>query len=69
LVFCFNVINVNLAQPNQPGLASSARIGLWIEPGYLLQEMQARLRLIGCVDHACYDDRVAPRPSEAESNP
>jgi hypothetical protein len=62
LVVSFNVVSINLARPDVAGQASSARAGVWIEPGYLVQEMRARLALMGCDSHACYDERVAPRP-------
>ncbi len=62
LAVSFSVININLARPDVAGQASSARAGIWIEPGYLVQEMRARLILRGCDGHACYDERIAPRP-------
>ena len=65
LVLSFNFININLARPNNPGQASSARIGLWIEPGYLVQEMRTRLVLLGCDTHACYDERMPQKPGLA----
>lgn len=66
LVLSYNFINVNFARPNFPGQASSARVGLWIEPGYLVQEMRTRLVLSGCASHACYDERILQRPSLIE---
>jgi hypothetical protein len=62
LVLTFNFFNINLARPDAPGQASSARVGVWVEPGYLLEAMPLRLELIGCDSHACYDERVSQRP-------
>jgi hypothetical protein len=39
----YNLIDFNLAQPDNPGYATSAQIGFWIEPGYLITEVQSRL--------------------------
>ncbi len=64
LVLSYNLVTVNLARPNNAGQASSAVLGVWIEPGYLLQEIRSRLVLLGCADHACYDERIAQRPAE-----
>jgi hypothetical protein len=66
LVLLFNVASINLARPNEPGQASSARVGLWLEPGYLVEAMQVRLRLIGCDSHACYDQRILQRQTLEE---
>ncbi|MBE0695741.1 MAG: hypothetical protein IH586_02350 [Anaerolineaceae bacterium] len=63
LVLSFNFININLARPDAPGQASSARAGVWIEPGYFLEQMHVRLELIGCDSHACYDERISQRPA------
>jgi hypothetical protein len=61
LVLAFNFASVNLARPNDPGQASSAQFGFWLEPGYLLEAMQVRLKLVGCASHACYDERISQR--------
>jgi hypothetical protein len=66
LVVLYGFINFNIAQPNQPGQASRATTGLWLEPGYILQEMKLRIALIGCDSHACYDERVAARTGMPE---
>jgi len=62
LVLSYNLVNFNIAHPDSPGQASSASIGLWVEPGYMAQEMRMRFALLGCDSHACYDERIQQRP-------
>lgn len=61
LVFSFNLVNLNLAQPDVPGQASQARLGLWLEAGYLVKETQTRIALLGCDSRVCYEERIPPR--------
>ena len=42
LIASFNVANLNLARPDVPDNASSVRFGLFIEPGYLVEDLRAR---------------------------
>jgi hypothetical protein len=69
LVLSFNFVNLNLAHPNAAGQASSAQLGVWLEPGYLTQQMHQRIELYGCDSHTCYDERVFQRPAPPESDP
>lgn len=62
LVVSFGLLTINLARPNQPGQASQAIFGFWVEPGYIIQKMGTRLTLSGCDSHDCYNQRIAPRP-------
>jgi hypothetical protein len=62
LVFSYNFFSINLAQPDAPSQASTVTFGVWVEPGYLLREMEARLALADCNSHACYDEHVPQRP-------
>jgi hypothetical protein len=39
----YAVIDFNVAQPDIPGHATSAEVGFWIEPGYLMTEMESRV--------------------------
>lgn len=61
LIFSYNLVNLNLAKPDAPGQASQAALGIWLEPGYLVQESSIRLSLRGCDSHACYDGRIGRR--------
>lgn len=61
-VLMYNFININLARPDQPGQASQASFGIWVEPGYFLQELSMRWKLISCDTHACYDAVIGQRP-------
>lgn len=61
-VLSYNLVNINLARPDQPGQASQAFLGVWIEPGYLVKEIAIRQRLMACDTHACYDEVIGQRP-------
>ncbi len=61
VILSYNLVNLNLAQPDAPGQASRATLGVWLEPGYLVRESSARLALLGCDSHACYDQRSGRR--------
>jgi hypothetical protein len=43
LIFSFNFVNLNLARPDVPDNATRASVGLFVEPGYLLTDLSARL--------------------------
>lgn len=45
LLAIYNILNINIARPNIKHAASSATYGLWIEPGYLVQDIKDRLKL------------------------
>ena len=62
LIFSYNFVNLNLAKPDAPGQASRATLGIWLEPGYLLQESTTRLILLGCDSRSCYNERIERRP-------
>lgn len=61
VIFSYNLVNLNLAKPDAPGQASQAALGIWLEPGYLVQESSIRLALRDCDSHACYDERIGRR--------
>jgi hypothetical protein len=46
LIFSFDLVNLNLAQPDVPDRATHVTIGLFVEPGYLLNDAAARLQQI-----------------------
>ncbi len=43
LIFSYNFVNLNLAHPDVPDHATQATLGLFIEPGYLFDDLSARL--------------------------
>ena len=45
LVFSYNFLSLNLARPDVPDHATRAIVSLFIEPGYLLKDVAARLNL------------------------
>ena len=57
LVLAYNVVSINLARPDRPNHATSAEVGVWVEPGYLLTDVGQRLRVRGCASEACWAER------------
>ena len=45
LVFSYDVVNLNLARPDIPDHATHAIVGPFVEPGYLISDVMARLKL------------------------
>ncbi len=43
--FSYNFINVNIARPDVPNNATTAKIGLWFEPGYLINDIIKRVNI------------------------
>ncbi|MCX5703375.1 MAG: hypothetical protein NT066_02620, partial [Candidatus Omnitrophica bacterium] len=41
----YNFININVARPDVRNNATTARIGLWLEPGYLINDIIERVRI------------------------
>lgn len=39
----YNFININIARPDVPNHATTAKIGLWLEPGYLINDIIERI--------------------------
>jgi hypothetical protein len=61
-VLVLNFVNVNIARPDLPNQAKSANFGLWIEKGYLVDNIQSRIELLGCETRACYAERTNASP-------
>lgn len=57
LVLAYNVVSINLARPDLPNRATSATVGVWIEPGPLVTDVARRLRVKGCHDETCWMER------------
>lgn len=41
----YNFININIARPNVPNNATTSKIGLWLEQGYLINDIIGRLKI------------------------
>jgi hypothetical protein len=54
----FWFVSFPLATPNHPGQASSATIGMRIETGVLVADIENRLKLIDCNSMSCYTDKI-----------
>ena len=42
MIFSYNLVNLNLARPDTPDHATQAKVGLFVEPGYLLEDLRVR---------------------------
>jgi hypothetical protein len=51
----YSFINLSIAKPNVPGLASNASFGFFIEHGVLVKDVFNRLKLIDCANMRCYE--------------
>ena len=51
----YSFINLSIAKPNAPGLASNASFGFFIEHGVLVKDVFNRLKLIDCANMRCYE--------------
>jgi len=58
LVFISNFVVVNFARPNVKNFATDARYGLWLDPGFLVETTQRRIKVMDCSDLNCYESRV-----------
>lgn len=47
LILVWNFVWINPARPTVPDQTTGAIYGLWLEPGYLLQDISARLHILG----------------------
>lgn len=54
----YNVLSINVAQPDRPFAASDASFGLWLEPGPLVENTRIRLLTRDCEDVACWQERM-----------
>jgi hypothetical protein len=48
----YAVLNVNIARPDHPGRATGGTVGLWLEPGLVLQNVRERAELRHCRTNA-----------------
>jgi hypothetical protein len=53
LTLIFNFVNFNIARPNVADKATGAQYGLWVEPGYMVTDIEKRLEYIGCGYQPC----------------
>jgi hypothetical protein len=54
LLLSYAGVNVNIARPDQHDRATGGSVGLWVEPGYVVQEARKRLALRGCDSYDCW---------------
>ena len=53
LIFLSNFVTFNVARPNVTDKATGAQYGLWVEPGYLVTDVQKRLEYMECGYQPC----------------
>ncbi len=58
LILVSGFVSVNLARPDVPFAATDAKLGLWIQPGPLIEGARMRIRLRGCETVACWHERL-----------
>jgi hypothetical protein len=54
LLLSYAVLNVNIARPDQHDRATGGSVGLWLEPGYVIQDVSKRRALKGCDSYNCW---------------
>jgi hypothetical protein len=58
LIFISNFMVINFAKPNVKNFATEANYGLWLDPGYLIEATNNRIKVKDCVDLDCYENRI-----------
>lgn len=58
LLLMTNFLNINIAKPDNPNQATGASYGIWIEEGYMIEEIRARIELIDCKTKDCFTERM-----------
>jgi hypothetical protein len=53
LVLISNVVNINVARPSVINKATEVHYGLWVEPGYMLKDIQKRVEYMDCGYQPC----------------
>ena len=53
LVVLFNFVNLNVARPNVADKATDVYYGLWLEPGYMVKDIDQRLDYMACGFKPC----------------
>jgi hypothetical protein len=54
ILLSYAAVNLNVARPDHPDRATGGSVGLWVEPGYVLQDARKRLALRGCDSYDCW---------------
>jgi len=54
LLLSYAALNHNIARPDQHDRATGGAVGLWVEPGYVLQDARKRQALRGCDSYDCW---------------
>jgi len=63
VLILYNFININFARVENPGKSKHAEIGVWLEKGYLLDDLQKRILLKHCDSLACWKNVSAGNAS------
>lgn len=59
----YAVVSVDLARPDRPYAATGARVGLWVAPGYVAEQVRIRLATRTCETVRCWEERTGyPEP-------
>ena len=53
LIFLSNFVRVNIARTDVADYATGASFGVWVEPGYLVQDAQKRFEYMSCGNQPC----------------
>ena len=69
IIFFCSILSLNFvlpqfARPNIPEAATAASLSFQLVPGTLIQDIQARRQLIGCLDVNCWKQRKALPPHQ-----
>ena len=56
LIASYNFVSINLARPDVPDHATRARFGIFLEPGYLLDDLASRRRSRGIAASPPFND-------------
>jgi hypothetical protein len=54
LLLSYAALNINIARPDQHDRATGGSVGLWVEPGYVIQDVRKRQALRGCDSYDCW---------------
>jgi hypothetical protein len=58
LIFISNFMVINFARPNVKNFATDASYGLWLDPGYLIEATNNRIKVKDCVELDCYENNI-----------
>lgn len=59
----YALVNLNVARPNTSERATGSVLGLWVEPGFVVQDAQERTILMQCDNYPCWERVTGKTPS------